>query len=231
MAFATTQQASWPEIKKVLKFKSSTKTFQYWDKDQQKVIDIKLPIKFSFVANSAKFTGFHKTDETPIYSNEIHSLKEDQLTVKTSKWWLIAIWLYADVKTQVNNLGWKYTTVIYWLWISEGIKDELFKMEISWAALSSLINDKIKLKWDIWISELWEGKKWVNKYSFPIFENLETKYSTDRWNIIADYCNELEEAYKEKKWQKININKKSEEIEKQFNDIIPSDIKPEDLPF
>lgn len=247
--FITKQTIDGPEIKKVLKWKSSNKTYEYYDKEEKKTIDLPLPIVFSVVATSAKFTWYSEKHEAWIYSNEVHSIKTETMVVKTSKWDLLAEWLYNTIKDKVNWLWGKYTTVVYWL-----LKDtkELIKIEVSWAALSSLINDKVKLKEDIRIASFWEAKKWSVNYSYPIFENIETKYTIPEWEYIVEQCDLLEKAYKSKQKLINPLDNLAKEFEASKSDIltpaeietklkenwkklakkaVDPNIKPEDLPF
>lgn len=68
--------------KKLLKWKSSEGTFQYWDKNLEQNVSIDLPFKFAILEEKyVSFNGFDEDSNTSIWSNEVKDAN-DMVIVK-----------------------------------------------------------------------------------------------------------------------------------------------------
>ena len=73
-------------VKKWIEFKGDTGVFQYWDKATES--NIVLPterIGFIVLDELNTITGFHKATKSGIYSNEVHNITQEQITVNVFK--------------------------------------------------------------------------------------------------------------------------------------------------
>lgn len=83
----------------------------WYDKENKKNVQVKLPFEFIVLDELATVTGYSKSDESGIWSNEVRSVREDELYVRTKKGPLEA-GLYANLG-QTAKRGGKYAASIY----------------------------------------------------------------------------------------------------------------------
>lgn len=84
---------------------------QWYDKENQKNVEVRLPFTFIVLDQLATITGYSKRDEAGFWSNEVRSSKKDTLYVRTKKGPYEA-GLYENL-TQTLKSGGKYATSIY----------------------------------------------------------------------------------------------------------------------
>ena len=163
------------DIQKTIKFKSSLKQFEWWNKEEKKAIPVKLPMKFLILAQTTKIWGFHSTVEKGIYSNE--AARNNDILIAKCDGQTIAQGKYSEIKDQVKAMWGKYVACVYIL-----LEGEVCKLELMWAAFSAYIESSINNKlWVTILNEFDEGKKWANKYAIPKFANLDDEI------IVEDY--------------------------------------------
>jgi hypothetical protein len=84
---------------------------QWWDKENQKNVQVKLPFEFLVLDELATITGYSKYLESGYWSNEVRNISKDELFVRTKKGPFEA-GLYANL-AQTRAKGGKYAQSIY----------------------------------------------------------------------------------------------------------------------
>ena len=157
-------------VKKFISFKKDKvdgKTkFVYWDKSKEQNVEVPLPIEFVAIDELKTVKGFHAPSESGIYSNEVHDLRFEELTVKAFKGGELGKGLWSDIKGAVKEQGAKFGVSVYSL-----MDGELVNFQFVGASLASWIGKEEKgLKFRV--SKLGEDKKGSVEYKFPIFETM-----------------------------------------------------------
>lgn len=83
----------------------------WYDKENKKNVQVKLPFSFIVLDQLATITGYSKSDESGFWSNEVRNIKKDELFVRTKKGPFEAG--YYDNLTQTMKRGGKYAKSIY----------------------------------------------------------------------------------------------------------------------
>lgn len=108
----------------------------WYDKENQKKVQVKLPFSFIVLDQLSTITGYSKQNESGFWSNEVRNIKKDDLYVKTKKGAFEA-GLY-DTLTHTLKGGGKFAKSIY---IAHKIKDDwvIGNIKASGSALSAWI--------------------------------------------------------------------------------------------
>lgn len=83
----------------------------WWNKEEKREVEVKLPFKFIVLDQLATITGYSKSDESGIWANEVRNVGKDELFVRTKKGPLEA-GLYQGLSTTIKRGG-KYAKSIY----------------------------------------------------------------------------------------------------------------------
>lgn len=168
--------------------------FRWWDKSQEKEIELKLPEEFIVVCEWMWVEGFINNT---IMSNEFFDAKNDIVKVRDMKTKsVLNIWTWNNIKDKVKATWlplWKHLHVIFPG--EEGIKTLKLKWTawVAWSDFNALnpwapANYRIKITWSL------KGKKGATTFVTPKFElgnalteedkELQKKYS---WEIQKYY--------------------------------------------
>jgi len=148
---------------KYIKFKSGK--FQYWSKEDEKNIEVPLPITFIVLDELATVVGWHDESQSAIYSNEVHSTNFEELNVKAFKGGDLAKGLYSNIKDTIKAKGGRYAKSVYAM-----IDGELVNLQFAGASLSAWIGKEAKgVAYKV--TKLDEGKKGATTYKIPVFED------------------------------------------------------------
>ena len=98
---------------KFIEWKSSKKAFQFYDKEAEETVEIKLPIEFVILDELSTIKGWHEETESGIYSNEVHSLQNEDLNVRSFKGGDLISGKYSEIKELIKAKGGKYTKSVY----------------------------------------------------------------------------------------------------------------------
>jgi hypothetical protein len=90
----------------------------YYDKEQEKEIEVALPFEFLVLDELATISGFCKPDKSGYWSNEVRSVTKDQLIVKTLAG-VKETGLYAELLVRAK--GAKYAQSIYIAYHDSGV--------------------------------------------------------------------------------------------------------------
>lgn len=142
----------------------------WWNKEEQKEVDVRLPFTFMVLDELSTITGYSKQDESGFWSNEVRSTKRDTLYVKTKKGPFEAE-LYENL-TQTMKRGGKYAKSIY---VAHKIGDAyvIGNFKASGSALSAWIEFSKKHKVQNGTITMSKGEKQespVGDFYPPVFE-------------------------------------------------------------
>ena len=99
--------------KRFLEWKSTKKTFSYYDKEASENVEVSLPMKFLFIQQYHTVKGFHDASNSGIFSNEVSFIGKEPMNVRSFKGGPIASGLYSDIKMKVGAAGGNYHKSIY----------------------------------------------------------------------------------------------------------------------
>lgn len=156
-------------VAKYVTWSSNDKCFSYYDRDKKENVSLKLPIKLIHFRDFASVKGFHDGSNSSIYSNEVSSVKNEQLIVRSFKGGELIKGLYADIKLKLKELGGKYNMSMYAM-----IDGELVNISIGgailqhWSDFSKDNRGKFLTNY-INVDSALDLKKGSVKYSVPVF--------------------------------------------------------------
>jgi hypothetical protein len=179
---------------KFLDWKSNDKQFSYYDKEQSKTIEVKLPLKFVFLDELHTVKGWNDASSSGVYANEVKFISKEPMTVKAFKGGEIAKGLYNEIKDKAKNAGGHYVKSIY-IMLEDG---SLGNIQLKGSAVQGwgeFVNANKKALANQWIivDKAIEGKKGAVKYTTPNF-TLADVLSPNEYND-ADSNFDTLEAY------------------------------------
>jgi hypothetical protein len=210
---------------------------RYYDKALEKKVELGMKFKFLFLDQLASVKGWHDASESGIYSNEVKSINDDILVVKSFKGGEIAKGLYKEIREKAIAAGGHYSASIYIGYMGEDKKLALGNIQFKGAALNAWVDfakaNKANLyKMAIKIVGLTEGIKGKIKYQMPIFELEAISAEADKSAVELDkILQEHLEKYLTK--NKTTVESKQENVDKVEELIIEEPAvttKPESVP-
>jgi hypothetical protein len=174
--------------KKFLHFKGDKGIFEYYDKDAEEKKEFYAPFYFIVLDQLSTISGFSNEYNSGIYSNEVHSLMNEILRVKTFKGGLSITGRYADIKDEVKSAGGKFTKSVYALLFNEKLETEIINFQLSGAAFSSWIDFKFSQQLHAvgFDGECTQEKTGGIKYQKPVFKRYNIKQELIDDAIKAD---------------------------------------------
>lgn len=174
---------------KFFRWSGSKGKLTYWDKAEEKEIEVKFPFTFLVLDELATITGFCEPDSSSYWSNEVRSMNEE-FTVKTSAG-TKEVGLYRNL-TDVRSKGAKYAKSIYVSFL-EGDAWHMGNIKASGAALTAWIEFGKKVlpmggKCSITGAE--KAKKGTNEYYVPTFGY--DRYDEEENQIAIELDKELQ---------------------------------------
>lgn len=216
-----TQKSSNPATK-FLEWKSETKNFAYYDKNQKTNIFIDLPFTFIVLEEYHTIKGFSDADQTGIYSNEVLQTGSDEMEVKTFKGRIIAKGLYKDIKPVVDASGGKYHKSIYA--VTKG--GELINIALKgscvreWSEFTAKgAYKRLKDEW-VTITKAKDQKKGRVNYSTPVFK-FDSSLNDDEFEMVSEHAQVFSDYmnnYLAKPINNIQVNE-PEELEADPDDL------------
>lgn len=173
---------------KYYEFKGDKGIFQYYDKEQGKNIELIAPAYFIVLDQLSTVKGYSDHYASGIYANEVHSLINETLRVKSFKGGLSITGRYADIKDEVKSEGGKFTKSVYALMINEDKSTEIVNFQFSGAALSSWFEFKFSQQMHIVCitGDNTREKKGSINFFKPIFKRYNIKKELIPTAIEAD---------------------------------------------
>ncbi|MBO0323501.1 hypothetical protein J0X14_14425 [Muricauda sp. CAU 1633] len=96
-----------------LNWNSNDGCFQYWDRESETNVPVKMPFKFLFLKQLHTVKGWSNSSESGIYSNEVDKIGEEKMNVRSFKGGQIAEGLWKDIKARVKDFGGHYVRSVY----------------------------------------------------------------------------------------------------------------------
>lgn len=202
-----------PEVKssnpasKFLEWKSNEKKFSYYDKGEKKQVFVELPLKFAFIEHYHTVKGFNDSEQSGVYSNEVYSIANEKMKVKTFSGVEISDGLYSENKTKIKAAGGNYYRSIY------GVTPDgnLINISLKGSCIGGISNKKslskkecqgysdfynknsnlISSKW-VEIKGFSEGKSGTINYSIPNFE-IGSELTKDEDEIVCKVADVFQE--------------------------------------
>lgn len=187
--------------KKFLHFKGDKGIFEYYDKDAEEKKELQAPFYFIVLDQLSTISGFSNEYNSGIYSNEVHSLMNEILRVKTFKSGISITGKYSDIKDEVKSAGGKFTKSVYALMFNENLETEIVNFQLSGAAFSAWIDFKFsqQLHTVAFDGECTQEKTGGIKYQKPVFKRYNIKKELIDEAIKADKI--LQDFIKQRKEQ------------------------------
>lgn len=154
--------------KKFIEFKGNIGVFQTWDKEKKENVKLPYPIRFIVLDELNTIKGFNDSTQSGIYSNEVHNLSKEELTIRTFKGNLSVVGLYADIKSNFVDMGGKFCKSVYAALINKDDSLELVNFQLSGAAFKAWADKQVNTQREIVVvSDCTDGKKGNVKYKIP----------------------------------------------------------------
>jgi len=237
--------------KKFIEFKGDKGIFQYYDKEKEENVQLQTPCYLVVLDQLSTIKGFSDEYQSGIYSNEVHSLVNEILRVKSFKGYLTITGLYKDIKAEIISAGGKFAKSVYCMKFDDKGNKELVNFQLSGAAFSSWLEFKFDQQRHVVCitGDNLKEKKGAINYMKPVFSRFSIKENIIQDAIEMDhelqsYLKQYKEGQKEEEIHK--EEKTASEVFHETNydhdkkDVYPEyrqkDIPPEpeeglDLPF
>jgi hypothetical protein len=227
---------------KFVEFKGDKGIFQYYDKtlDEPKNVELTMPFFFIVLDELSTISGYSDRYESAFYSNEVHSLSDEILKVKSFKGGFSVTGKYADIKNELFAAGAKFAKSIYAMLIKSNTEFELIHFKLTGAAFGAWIEKKFNTQqYGITVKSIAEGQKGAVKYKMPVFDKVNIpKEKIMLWETAIEMDRQLQvylKAYKAGQIENMEIKEISEnQIEVQPTKAVSqslSDMPVDDLPF
>ena len=137
----------WTTVKEVLTIdgdeveKIKGGTWQYYDKDTEEKVNIKLPLEFAILNNDlVAFKGYDEKNKRGVWSNEVKD-KDHLVNLRTKDEKLLSFKLseYKLNKDKITGFGGKYTKSVY-IAVSVQGNFEIWNLQLSGAALTGAVD-------------------------------------------------------------------------------------------
>ena len=164
-------------------------TLSFYDKEQAKNIEVKLPFEFLPLDQLNGVTGWSDRDNTGIWSTETRSTKDTFSVFAGRKNIYTGPYKDANGINQVAGFGGKYCKIVYFAAKNKDGEYIINRLKLTGAALNAWIeltqryhveNGKVVL------SGSTEGKKGATTYQIPTFEYMEASKEEDEQAILLD---------------------------------------------
>lgn len=221
----------------------------YWQKPENenesgKEIELKLPFFFIPIDVLSTITGYYEKAESSLYSNEIHSLKYEVLSVKYfgnkskgTQGGNIISGIYKEIKPTLESVGAKFTFSVYGITKFTESDFELVNIQFSginskqWMDFSQKNN--IDSGIGCQIKSFSSAKKGKIEYYIP--DLLGAKLKPEHHILAIEFDKKLQKYFKDKKENSLvsNVveNNTESEIKEQEKILNDSNIVCDDLPF
>lgn len=184
-------------VTKYVTWSSNDKCFSFYDREAKTNVQLKLPIKIVHFRDFASIKGFDDRSQSSIFSNEVTSVKNEPLVVRSFKGGELIRGLYADIKLRLKELGGKYNMSMYAM-----IDGELVNISIGgailqhWSDFSKDNRNKFLTNY-INVNMALDLKKGSVKYSVPVF-SLGEEITAKDMNKADELDDELLDYFKKK---------------------------------
>ncbi len=84
-------------------WKGKAGVLQYYDKQKEEIVQVKLPFTFIALDQLSTITGYNKKLQTGIYANEIRDIKKERFVVNYFKGGKIAEGFYDEIRDRITS--------------------------------------------------------------------------------------------------------------------------------
>lgn len=130
--------------KKFLSWKGGLGVWEYYDKDKSEKVTLDETIYIVPLDELSTIKGWHDASEAGKYSNEVHDLRSEELTVRSFKGGEIVKGLYSDIKGKLE--GGKFCKSVYAAMLdSKGNVVEMVNFGFTGSSLGAWIEAGVKV--------------------------------------------------------------------------------------
>lgn len=188
----------------------------FYNRETEKNEKLDRPLRFIVLDQLATVIGFNESENCGIYSNEIHDLSGEILSVKLFKSGTLAKGVWENISDKVKASGGKFCRVVYAL-LKTGDSFDLVAFKFAKSALGAWFDfaNKVDLsKKGVQVEEAFTtGKKGSIEYKMPVFTALELSDAHLQMAIDADKdLQEYFRTYKARQKEKINEDVETSEV-------------------
>lgn len=203
--------------KKFIEFKGNAGVFQFWNKEKKQNELLDFPISFIVLDELSTITGFSDSTQSGVYSNEVHSMKNENLHVRTFKGGVKVYGKYDDIKGRITEIGGKFCKSVYAAMITDqGL--ELVNFQLKGIAFSAWLSKEIDVSNQaVTIEGCSDGKKGAVKFKVPTYKLLDVDAA--KMNEAKEIDKTLQAYLKDYKANQAAIESEKPEVE----DDIPFD--------
>jgi hypothetical protein len=212
---------------KFLQWKSEEKCFSYYDKESQTNVKVELPLKVLFLEHYHTVKGWHDATQKGIVSNEVYSISNEPMTVRTFGGLELASGLYKEIKDKAKLSGGVYHRSVY-VMLEDG---SIANLQLKGAVVGGLSKESSLTKTEVdgysefykksnrlldnqWIEmkTVADAKKGATKYSIPVFEvgaaitGLDNDNANQCVALLQDYVNQYNGKAKEEVLQPVDAD-------------------------
>lgn len=227
--------------KKFIDFKGDEGEFIYYDKVKEQKIKLEMPIYFVVLDELSTISGYDKSNDCGIYSNEVHRISDDLLNVRSFKGGFSLIGKYSDIKNELKAVGGKFCKSVYAMLITNVdnvITYELVNFKFKGGSFSAWLDKKFNAeRFGIKIQSTSHEKNGAISYQIPVFESFPIKPETlSRAMAMDKVLQAYLSWYKNNQTEHVVLEKQEEEIKESQPAVIYAneiDLTPpsDDLPF
>jgi hypothetical protein len=160
---------------KFIEFKGDKGIFQFYNKELEEPKNVELPMPLYFVVldELSTISGYSNKLECSFYSNEVHSLTDEVLKVKSFKGGFNVTGKYKDIRDTLVANGAKFTKSVYAMLITGKDQFELVHFKFSGASFASWLEKKFNTQeFGVQVKSTKQEKHGSVVYNVPVFEKL-----------------------------------------------------------
>ena len=180
---------------KFIEFKGDTGQFFWYDKETEEKKELTMPFYFVVLDELCSIKGYNNRVGSGIYSNEIRSIKDDILNVRSFKGGIQIIGKYKDIKDNALRDGGKFCKSVYAMLITGKGQYELVNFQFHGASFSGTgencssgwMNKKFNAEqFGVIVKETEQGMTGKVTYQAPIFGKFNLTPEVDQAAIEMD---------------------------------------------
>lgn len=209
-------------VTKFIQFKGDEGVWQFYQKGEDgngRNIEIETPFYFVVLDELSTIKGFSEPLSSGLYSNEVHNVAREKLTVRSFKGNWEMIGFYSEIKDKVKNQGGKFTKSVYAMLLDKNGNHEMVNFQIKGAAFSAWFDLKFNQeKHLICVTKILKDEtKGSIKYKVPVFTVHPMKEETLKRAIAMD--EQLQKFFQARKQHQID----EQEVETVKANPVPDD--------
>jgi hypothetical protein len=172
---------------KFIEFKGDSGKFFHYDKESEKQVELPMPFYFVVLDELSAIKGYSEKNKCGIYSNEIRSLKDDILNVRSFKGGIQIVGKYNDIKDAALREGGKFCKSVYAMLITGKGQYELVNFQFHGSSFGAWLDKKFNVDQNaVAVESVAEATKGKVTYVYPVFIKKNLKPEIDQAAIEMD---------------------------------------------